>query len=557
MMIQNIHTNNNKIKIGLILDSLEVYAWVHHAIERLTGLDSALISLIFIIKPGREMDNDSNTRVQRIPFLYKMFDRIDKKIFIREKDAFEKKSLNDVLEKSELIPIEIDPTIDQEFSEVTELLRTSKSDLLVNFSSTDLPHKFLSIPRLGIWSYRYSENKTIENPFYGYWEVIKKEQKTNVKLVMSSEKYGADKNIFNSHIATYKLSPNRNRNSISWFASSFLARQVELLSVIGERKFIEKILHKKQSSKSTEEYVNEATIPRSWEVIKNEIILITRIIKEIWHRLFFKEGWHLLIQEGQNPNFDILRCKRILPPEDRFWADPFPIDYAGRNFIFVEEFLYKQQKGHISVIELDQSGDVMKNYPILETENHLSYPCVFHYLGKYYMVPESSANKTIDLYECQIPFVSWKHKLTLMENIIAVDPTLFHYQGKWWLFTGMREIAGVYPDVELFLFFSDSLFSKNWTSHPNNPIVSDVSNARPAGMPFFHKGKLYRPSQNCLDFYGSSFNINEIIIMNEINYKEHKMLTAHPGNSKHIKATHTFNYFSHLSVMDALTWKSK
>ena len=92
-----------------------------------------------------------------------------------------------------------------------------------------------------------------------------------------------------------------------------------------------------------------------------------------------------------DPNFDIDNCKKIFPPEDRFWADPFIVDYAGQNFLFVEEFIYKKHKGHISVIELDQSGGVRKHYPILETDYHLSYPCVFNHLGTYYMVPESSS----------------------------------------------------------------------------------------------------------------------------------------------------------------------
>ncbi|MGO9567709.1 MAG: hypothetical protein ACLP5H_09225, partial [Desulfomonilaceae bacterium] len=42
----------------------------------------------------------------------------------------------------------------------------------------------------------------------------------------------------------------------------------------------------------------------------------------------------------------------IIPPKDRFWADPFPVEIDGKYFIFVEEFVYARNKGHISAIEI-------------------------------------------------------------------------------------------------------------------------------------------------------------------------------------------------------------
>ena len=164
---------------------------------------------------------------------------------------------------------------------------------------------------------------------------------------------------------------------------------------------------------------------------------------------------------------------------------------------------------------------------------------------------------SIDLYECQIPFIKWKYKLTIMNKVNAVDPTLFFYHGKWWLFTGMREVSGVYPDVELFLFFSIYYFQMNgFHIHViQSSLMFQEQDLRECL--FCTKEKLYRPSQNCLDFYGRGLNINEILYLNEIDYKEKKILTVHPGNRKGIKATHTYNYFSQLSVMDALKLETK
>jgi hypothetical protein len=61
------------------------------------------------------------------------------------------------------------------------------------------------------------------------------------------------------------------------------------------------------------------------------------------------------------------------------------------------------------------------------------------------MVPESIHNRSTDLYEC-IEFAHrWKLRMNLIENALAVDTTLFHYDGKWWLFTGIAENEGSIP----------------------------------------------------------------------------------------------------------------
>jgi len=147
--------------------------------------------------------------------------------------------------------------------------------------------------------------------------------------------------------------------------------------------------------------------------------------------------------------------------------------------------------------------------------------------------------------------------MTLMAGVNAVDPTLLFYAGKWWLFTGIREIAGAYSDVELFLFFSDSLFTTEWKSHPLNPVVSDVTNARPAGRIYLNNGKLYRPSQNCTKIYGSNFNINEIVSLSETEYSERTIISVQPDKDLNVQGTHTFAHVGHLTVVDGFYRKLK
>ncbi len=167
------------------------------------------------------------------------------------------------------------------------------------------------------------------------------------------------------------------------------------------------------------------------------------------------------------------------------------------------------------------------------------------------MIPESSGDSTIQLYECTNFPYEWEFKMNLMENITAVDTTLFFKDNKFWLFANVSEIPGVSKSEELFLFSSDRLFSKDWKSHPANPIISDIRSARPAGRIFYHNGRLYRPSQDCSVAYGYSILLNEITELTDEKYKEIKISGITPDWDNDVIATHTLSLDHDLTVIDA------
>ena len=121
----------------------------------------------------------------------------------------------------------------------------------------------------------------------------------------------------------------------------------------------------------------------------------------------------------------------------------------------------------------------------------------------------------------------------------------------------MAENEAGAPNVELFLFYKDDLFSGEWKAHPRNPIVSDVKSARPAGSLFVKDGKLFRPSQDCSKAYGYGFDLNEIEVLTETEYRERKILSIRPDWDKKIVATHTFAKQGNLTVIDAFTHTRK
>jgi hypothetical protein len=327
----------------------------------------------------------------------------------------------------------------------------------------------------------------------------------------------------------------------------FLSYQ-SILQLMGYKRFFPEI---QSIDKPIRNSISESNNNPSNKLMFRALVkLLITVIKIMYNNYFWVEQWFLLlnIDNGLSQSFD--EFKRIVPPLDRFWADPHIILIDNIYYVFVEEFFYHKRKGCISVIEVDESGNHQKSVPVLEKTYHLSYPFTFKNEDKYYMVPESSENKTIDLYECvEFPY-EWRFVMHLMNNIIAVDTTLFYYSNLWWLFTAMPEKSEALPKVKLYLFYSDRLLTEHWKPHPHNPVISEFDSARPAGKIYVNNGKIYRPSQDASKSYGSSILINEITHLSENEYMEKNTTSIRPDWDKKIKGTHTFSHEGQLTVLD-------
>jgi hypothetical protein len=236
------------------------------------------------------------------------------------------------------------------------------------------------------------------------------------------------------------------------------------------------------------------------------------------------------------------------------WADPFPAKEKDKYFIFVEEVLYKNKKGHISVIELDQDGKYREPVKVLEKEYHLSYPFIFRWRDGYFMIPETSKNKTIELYRStNFPF-EWKLEAVLMQDLKAVDATLFELDGLWWMFVNIGAEGTLNAFDELHLFYAESPLGP-WQPHKRNPVKSDVRSARPAGRLFRWRGDWYRPAQNCSQNYGFAIALNKIERLDTERFAETQVSTIMPAWAKDLSGTHTLNCTDGLTVIDGMIKK--
>ena len=242
--------------------------------------------------------------------------------------------------------------------------------------------------------------------------------------------------------------------------------------------------------------------------------------------------------------------KLLKQPKNSFWADPFLIKSENQNYFIYFEELKQDNLGKISCIETNSEFEILQKEDVINTNYHLSFPNVFFKDGNYYMIPESSQINTLQLYECsKLPF-QWTFKMNLMENIKLVDAIWVQHNGLYWIFANKIEDFEHDNNEKLYLYYSNDLFSNNWKPHVKNPIVTDASTARNAGNFILDKGKLIRPSQNCLEGYGRNIVMNKVKILNTQDYIEEKIDEKHP--IKGYVGSHTFNKNGNVSVLDYL-----
>lgn len=283
---------------------------------------------------------------------------------------------------------------------------------------------------------------------------------------------------------------------------------------------------------------------------------VARKIEKTLHSFFFLDQW--VIMTGKNMSRDSLEwsaLRPLIPDKDRYWADPFVVEKDNRYYVFIEEKILAVGLGRIACLTLDEDGGLLSNQVALERPYHLSYPFIFERENEMYMLPETAANRALELYRCLHFPDQWQFVKTLMTDIYAVDATLLEYEKKWWLFANVKEEGGSSLDA-LHLFYADSPLADKWTAHPLNPIIKDIRSARPAGRIFMRDGKLIRPSQDSSRRYGYALKFNRIDKLSQAEYKETNVSSFFPSGGK-ILATHTFNQVGDFTAIDAIIRRTR
>ncbi|MBC8366762.1 hypothetical protein H8E52_05060 [bacterium] len=555
-------TETAKLRVGLMLDSLELEAWQIRMIEEIQQSDYAEIS--FLIMNGSAPEQPSFAQRFRSGWGTRIF-RIyvkSERAFLRAlnlggPDAFETRTARSLFEGVERITAKperkrfSDHFSDEDLCAISD----QKLDVIVRLGFRILKGGILGAARHGVWSFHHGDNQVVRGGAPGFWELFQGRHLTGSVLQVLNEDLDNGLVLCRSWSSTDRLFLTRSMNNYYWKTLSFLPRKLRELHGRGGEAFFRGA----ESLNRRPEFYSERLFkePRNGEMIRLWLGHATRYLAFKIRKLFNIEQWVLFFHIGDSPSPSLWRYKAIMPPKDRFWADPFVMERDGRWFIFVEDYRYRDKRGRISVIEVDAKGNWTPARVVLEQPFHLSYPFLFEHGGELYMIPESLADRSIEAYRCVEFPDRWESAGKLMDDVDAVDSTLLKHDGKWWLFTNMVENPGASLMDELYVFSSHDPLSRDWTPHPGNPVLSDVRSSRPAGRFFERDGRLFRPSQDSSRLYGYALTLNQVTALDEERFEEEAWSRIEPNWHPRVMGVHTLNFAGRLTVVDAYYRRSR
>ncbi len=547
-----------KLRVGVLLDSKTVPAWTFRILESIAQSDCAQLSLIVVANRDSASEGFlSKLWRNRNKLVYFLYSRLDSMLFPVSPDAFAPRGLNYIANKVDTI--EVTP-IEKGFSdyfpdEAVSRIEEAKLDVVLRFGFNILRGGILGVAKHGVWSYHHGDNQRNRGSPAGMWEVLEGWPETGSILQILTEQLDGGQVIYRSWSRTNPYSVAKNKNSYYWKSSEFVMRNLQCLHKDGAEYFFAAKAHLNadQAFYDRPLYRPPGNLHATFLVIRQAFRLARRAID----KLIYTDQWILIYRFSDGLATSLRQFKTLRPPKDRFWADPFIVHRDDKYYVFLEEYLEETGRAHISVMELDEDGSASEPVEILSRPYHLSYPSLFEWNDRLFMIPESMANRSVELYECvEFPY-KWEFVHYIMEDVKSADSTMFEHDGKWWLFSGWANVDGMSHDDELVIHYADNPLSTDWQPHALNPVVSDVRNARPAGRIDYYGDRLMRPAQNCAGIYGYGFNLNEITKLSETEYEEHTVAKITPSWDRKITRTHTLNHAGKLTIGDAMKqrWK--
>jgi len=259
---------------------------------------------------------------------------------------------------------------------------------------------------------------------------------------------------------------------------------------------------------------------------------------------FWRKAWRLF--EADTPATfagELTIASDALPLAVRqFLADPFYVDPEGREIV-----CERMQSGTAfgDIVRLKSRNGASQ--PLMGAHHrHFSYPYVFPWEGRLYLLPEVADWSAPFLAEFDAASGSAGPSIPIkgLENERLLDPTLIARDGAFWLFASP---ARRYRQLDTLLLFVADRIDGPYRPHPMNPVVIDPSCARPGGRLQEIDGQLLRFGQDNARGYGAGLTVARIDTLTPDVYSErpvgHIRLAGMQG-------PHTVDFAARRMIMD-------
>ena len=414
-------------------------------------------------------------------------------------------------------------------------------DFLLRFSFGILKGEILRTPKWGVWSFHHGDERIYRGRPPGFWELLAGERVIGSVLQRLTDRLDAGVILYRGFFKAIRHSYRRTRDEIFLGSSEWPAAVV-------------------QGIRSGQVDLVDAPPSATTAPLRRDPTNGVMLRFLIWQAVdFFRSQWSGLTDAGKwNVGVADVPIGSLideaLPPiqwlpehgPSRYLADPFAIMYEGSMWAMVEDYDYRDRRGVISAVCISDPDSGLRR--VIDTGTHASYPYLFQWDGQIWCVPETYQAQEVRLYRATEFPVSWKLEMVLIQGLAALDPTVLHHSGRWWLFCTDQNSG---PNSKLRIWHSDQL-TGSWVPHALNPVKTDIRSSRPAGTPFVVDDVLYRPAQDGSETYGGSVTINRVSVLTETGFSEEVVATIGPlQQGPYRDGLHTISAVGDRTMVDA------
>jgi hypothetical protein len=556
------------LRVGVMVDDFVQPVWIDRILDQIQRCDFATLDLVVVRGDGESPARPGPARRypgrlaglladpgRRSRLLYGLYARLDRRVFAPPDDAL--RPVNCASRLAHLARLPVAPLIDghaERFPvEAVEAIRSRNLDVLLRFGFGILKGDILRAARYGIWSYHHGDNDTYRGGPAHFWEVIERHPQSGVLLQVLGEELDGGLVLCKSLVPTRQgISATLNRQLPYWTGASFVIRSLHDLHRHGWEHLQRRVVPNRPVPGRRRLY----RPPTNGEMVRR---VLPRALGKLLGRPWRRERvphWRIALREAPRRTefperpIPMEGFRWIEPPPGHDHADPFLFRREERTWLFFEDYDAALGRAAIACAEVGEGGRAADPRVVLRRPYHLSFPFVFEDAGEVCMIPESGANRTVELYRATRFPEAWELQAVLLSGTRALDTVMWREGGRCWFFVTLVDPPQAAP--QLYLFFSEEPAGR-WTYHPANPIGTDARHARAAGAIFTVGPRRIRPVQDCGRDYGHAVHFREITRLTPTEYEERPLWTLLPKWERGLRGTHTYARCGTIEAVDGRT----
>ncbi len=278
------------------------------------------------------------------------------------------------------------------------------------------------------------------------------------------------------------------------------------------------------------------------------MINLSRLFTKTEYTVGYRFSRKGILEDTETP-FEYIRLNN-----GNYWyADPFIYKHNDEWYVFMEIFQYDKGYAGIGYSKLID-GKLTEPRMIMDTGYHMSFPLIFEYNGKIFMVPETCAVNKVQMFECTDFPERWNSVGCIKENAILSDSAVFEYDNRFYMFTSAPTDDLYGNSLILVELEKDGEILK---AAKQKIITSDYKISRQAGKLLNYNDRLIRVAQDCSNMdYGHALEFLEIENMSIDNYAEKYIREVNVsdlkinGGLRGVSGIHTYNREDDFEVVD-------